>query len=61
MEVHIVTADTFGLCRDSCKGINGSIHILTAGIGAPEKLKFIESLVAENVVAVGNGTNDALM
>lgn len=61
VDVHIMTADTFGLCRSSCSGIKGNIHILTAGIGAPEKERFVESLGAENVVAVGNGTNDSLM
>lgn len=61
LEVHIMTADTFGLCRASCSGIKGKIHILTAKIGAPEKEKFVESLGADDVVAVGNGTNDTLM
>jgi len=61
LDVHIMTADTFGLCRASCKGIRGNIHILTTEIGAPEKEQFVESLGSENVVAVGNGTNDAKM
>jgi len=61
MEVHIVTADTFGSCRERCKGIKSNIHILTAETGGPEKLEFIESLAAENVAAVGNGVNDTLM
>jgi soluble P-type ATPase len=58
LEVHIMTADTFGLCRSACSGIKGSIQIMTAAIGAPEKEKFVESLGANNVVAVGNGAND---
>lgn len=61
LEVHILTADTFGLCRSSCRGIKGSIHILTSETGAPEKEKFVEELGAESVIAVGNGTNDTLM
>jgi soluble P-type ATPase len=61
LEVHIMTADTFGLCRSSCGGIRGSIQIMKAEIGAPEKEKFVESLGAESVVAVGNGTNDNQM
>jgi len=61
LEVHIMTADTFGLCRFACSGIKGSIQIMTAAIGAPEKEKFVESLGANNVVAVGNGTNDNRM
>ena len=61
VEVHVMTADTFGLYRSACSGINGSIQIMTAEIGAPEKEKFVASLVANNVVAVGNGTNDNQM
>ena len=34
---------------------------MTAATGAPEKEKFVESLGAESVVAVGNGTNDNQM
>lgn len=61
VEVHIMTADTFGLCRSSCSRIRGSIEIMTTEIGAPEKEKFVEALGADNVVAVGNGTNDNQM
>ncbi|MDA8335235.1 MAG: ATPase P [Peptococcaceae bacterium] len=61
LEVHILTADTFGLCRKSCQGIRGTITILTSETGAPVKEKFIEELGADKVIALGNGTNDALM
>ncbi|NLI12276.1 HAD family hydrolase [Pelotomaculum propionicicum] len=61
LEVHILTADTFGLCKTSCRGINGCISILSSEIGAPEKEKYVESLGTESVIAVGNGANDALM
>jgi soluble P-type ATPase len=61
LEVHILTADTFGLCRSSCTGIKGNIQILSSEIGAREKENYIEALGAENVIAVGNGANDALM
>lgn len=61
MVVHILTADTFGLCKISCQDINGCIRILSSEIGAPEKEKYIESLGAESVIAVGNGANDILM
>ncbi|MFA4885857.1 MAG: ATPase P [Desulfotomaculaceae bacterium] len=59
--VHILTADTFGLCKISCQGINGCIRILSSEIGAPEKETYAESLGAESVIAVGNGVNDILM
>lgn len=61
IEVHILTADTFGMCRDQCRGIKGTVSILTQPVGAEEKEKFVAGLGAENVAAVGNGTNDSLM
>lgn len=61
LEVHIITADTFGLCKSSCQGINAVIHILTCKEGGPEKEQYVEALGPEGVIAVGNGSNDALM
>lgn len=61
VEVHILTADTFGKCQSECKGIKGSVRILSQPVGGEEKKAFVENLGAENVVAVGNGTNDSLM
>lgn len=61
IEVHILTADTFGKCRGECKEINGSITILTLPRGTEEKESFVMSLGADNVVAVGNGCNDSSM
>jgi soluble P-type ATPase len=61
LDVHILTADTFGQCRSSCRGINGRIHVLAAGEGMAEKDKYVRALGPEFVVAMGNGTNDALM
>ena len=61
IKVHILTADTFGKCRNRCEGINGTVNILSQPVGAEEKEAFVEELGAENVVAVGNGTNDSLM
>jgi len=40
---------------------NGCIRILSSKIGAPEKEKYVESLGAESVIAIGNGSNDTLM
>lgn len=61
LQVHIITADTFGFCRDACRDIKARIHILNATRGGPEKEGYIETLDAEKVVAIGNGANDALM
>lgn len=61
LKVYIVTADTFGIAAVDCEKINGELVILKSPIGADEKEKFIESLGAEYVVAVGNGNNDRKM
>lgn len=61
MDVHILTADTFGKCRAQCGGINGSVTILSRPEGGPAKKEFVENLGAAGVVAVGNGANDSLM
>lgn len=61
LDIYILTADTFGTCCSTCSHINGKIKILKEHLGAPEKLKFIEMLGAEETVAIGNGTNDELM
>lgn len=61
LDVHIITADTFGKCKTSCRGINGRIHVLADGEGMLEKDKFVLALGPESVIAIGNGANDALM
>jgi len=50
-----------GIAAVDCEKINGELVITKSPIGADEKEKFIESLGAEYVVAVGNGTNDNKM
>ncbi len=61
LDVHILTADTFGTVREACRSINGAVTVLPGGTGAPEKEKFVRRLGERNVVAVGNGMNDRLM
>lgn len=61
LEVHIITADTFGLCKSSCQGIKAVIHIMNSSTGGPEKEKYVDTLGQEGVIAIGNGSNDALM
>ncbi|MCL6478582.1 MAG: ATPase P [Peptococcaceae bacterium] len=61
LEVHILTADTFGTVKEACRMINGTVTVLGQGAGAPEKEKFVRRLGEQNVVAVGNGMNDRLM
>lgn len=59
--VHVVTADTFGTARAALAGLPCTVALLTAGRQAEQKLQFVQSLGANQTIAVGNGANDRLM
>ncbi|ADR34669.1 soluble P-type ATPase [Sulfuricurvum kujiense DSM 16994] len=61
LDVHVLTADTYGSVHEECKGIKVSVHVIGKEAQDREKLTFIESLKSEYCVAIGNGRNDALM
>ncbi|HWI63479.1 MAG TPA: ATPase P [Symbiobacteriaceae bacterium] len=61
VDVHVITADTFGLAAVELSHIPVTLQIIGTGDQAQAKLALVESLGAYNVVAVGNGANDRLM
>lgn len=61
LDVHVLTADTFGTGREACRNIRAAVHVLEPGEGGAQKERFISGLGAERTAAVGNGVNDALM
>ena len=61
LQIHILTADTFGTVESQVKQINASITILDAASQAEAKHRFVLSLGADHTVCVGNGRNDRLM
>ncbi|MDD3992422.1 MAG: ATPase P [Desulfobacteraceae bacterium] len=61
LEVHVLTADTFGKVRAGMRGIPARVSILPPGAQDQGKLDYIQALGAEGVCAVGNGRNDRLM
>jgi len=62
LEIHILTADTFGTSQEACQQINGRVVVLQQNKEcAILKKEFIEALGKEKVVSIGNGTNDTLM
>ncbi|HTR44220.1 MAG TPA: HAD hydrolase family protein [Thermodesulfovibrionales bacterium] len=61
LSVHIVTADTFGMARTELQGVDCEILILEGENHDIQKEKFVETLGAEEVVALGNGKNDRKM
>jgi soluble P-type ATPase len=61
LEVHILTADTFGKAHAVFENIDCRLYILSAEAQDIGKLNYVKALGAENVVSVGNGRNDRLM
>lgn len=61
VEVHVLTADTFGRARAELDGVQCEIRILTGEGHDEQKEDFVKALGAEGVIALGNGNNDRLM
>ena len=61
LDIHVVTADTFGRARQSLAGVPCNLSILSAGGQNAAKLRYIEGLGAAQCVCIGNGRNDRLM
>jgi len=61
LEVHILTADTFGRAREELQEIKCGIHILEGEDHDIQKEHFVQRLGSEEVVALGNGKNDRKM
>ena len=61
IEIHVVTADTFGLAGEELKNIPAALKILQPGNQDEQKVEFIRELGTESCFCVGNGRNDKLM
>ena len=61
LQIHILTADTFGSARRGLEGIKCELSIISPEAQDIGKLDYIKRLGAENTVCVGNGRNDHLM
>jgi soluble P-type ATPase len=61
LQLHVVTADTFGQARLNLTGLPCTVEILPAESQDQAKLAYVERIGAEGVVAIGNGRNDHLM
>lgn len=60
LEVHIVTADTFGTAG-ALEGLGGRVVRLPAGDQVTAKADIVRALIGDRTVAVGNGMNDMAM
>lgn len=61
VHVHVLTSDTFGKARKELEGVNCTVHILDGPDHTGQKERYVLSLGAEKVVAIGNGNNDVRM
>jgi soluble P-type ATPase len=61
LQVHILTADTFGKAQAELKDINCEMLILTGENHDVQKEEYVKQLGADNVIAFGNGNNDRKM
>ena len=61
LDVHVVTADTFGRAAAALAGLPLRLRILGNADQAEAKLDFVRGLGAAGVAAIGNGRNDCRM
>lgn len=61
LQIHIITADTFGKVKSAIENIPCKLSILPPGNQDAGKLQYIRKLGCEHTVAIGNGRNDRLM
>lgn len=61
IDVHVITADTFGLARAQLANLPVRLVIAPLEAQAETKLRYVEELGGAAVVAIGNGRNDHKM
>ena len=61
LQIHVLTADTFGKVESEVKDIPCTLSILPEGNKDEGKLDYIKGLNPNTTVCVGNGRNDQLM
>ncbi len=61
LQLHVVTADTFGLAAEALRGIPCTLSILAVERQSEAKLAYVHQLGATTCVCIGNGLNDRLM
>ena len=61
LQIHVLTADTFGKAESQLSGIPAILSILPPGGQDKGKLEYIRQLGPQYSVCIGNGRNDRLM
>ena len=60
VEIHVLTADTYGTVREQCEPLGIHVETFPQAGAAEFKLEIVKRL-SGNVMCVGNGFNDVLM
>jgi P-type E1-E2 ATPase len=61
LQIHVLTADTFGHAAEAVRGLRATLTILGPMDQAEAKLVYIQALGYERVACIGNGRNDRRM
>jgi len=61
LNIHVLTADTFGTVHKELKEMPVTIKILELAKQDKQKLNYVKNLGLPNIIAIGNGKNDLLM
>ncbi len=61
LDIHLITADTHGGGQEAAQILGVRFHQMQPSPGGPQKKALVQSLGGSEVVAIGNGVNDALM
>lgn len=61
VEIHVVTADTFGMAQKELAGIPATYYLLKGEHQDLQKQQYGERLGLRNCVVYGNGNNDRLL
>ena len=61
LNIHVVTADTFGRASDQLAAVSCELTVLSASSQNQAKCEFVKRLSSNHTVCIGNGRNDELM
>lgn len=61
LEIHILTADTFGMAREQLEGLPVKVKVLEGPRHDLQKQEYVRKLGPDKVIALGNGMNDRFM
>lgn len=61
LHIYILTADTYGAGREIARELGVNCLLVDSEDGGQHKLDLLNSMQAQNCIAIGNGYNDRLM